>query len=119
MTQSLFDRLGGEAAITAAVDLFYQKVLADRRISQFFANVDMRSQALKQRAFMTLAFGGPGNYSGKHMRAAHAGLQLTDSHFDAVAEHLGATLRELGVSAATIGEVMATVETTRADVLNR
>ncbi|MGE4279332.1 MAG: group 1 truncated hemoglobin [Magnetospirillum sp.] len=119
MNQSLFDRLGGEAAITAAVDLFYQKVLADSRINQFFANVDMRSQALKQRAFMTLAFGGPGNYSGKHMRAAHAGLTLTDIHFDAVAEHLGATLNELGVPAAMVGEVLATVETTRADVLNR
>lgn len=119
MSQSLFDRLGGDAAITAAVDLFYQKVLADNRINQFFANVDMRSQALKQRAFMTLAFGGPGHYSGKHMRAAHAGLALTDAHFDAVAEHLGATLTELGVPAAMIGEVLSTVETTRADVLNR
>jgi len=119
MTQSLFDRLGGDAAITAAVDLFYQKVLADSRINHFFANVDMRSQALKQRAFMTLAFGGPGNYSGKHMRAAHAGLPLTDAHFDTVAEHLGATLNELGVPAATISEVMTTVETTRTDVLNR
>lgn len=119
MTQSLFDRLGGEAAIAAAVDLFYEKVLADDRINHFFATVDMRSQALKQRAFMTLAYGGPGNYSGKHMRAAHAGLDLTDSHFDAVAEHLGATLAELGVPDAMVNEVLSTVETTRADVLNR
>ena len=119
MQQSLFDRLGGEAAVSAAVDLFYQKVLADGRISHFFQNVDMQSQAIKQRAFMTLAFGGPGKYSGKHMRAAHAHLTLTDGDFDAVAEHLGTTLTELGVPQPLINEALSTVETTRADVLNR
>jgi hemoglobin len=119
MRKPLYDRLGGEAAVAAAVDLFYQKVLADDRIAGFFTSVDMKSQAAKQRAFMTLAFGGPGHYSGKQMRAAHADLELTDLHFDAVAEHLAGTLNELGVPADMVAEVMSTVETTRADVLNR
>ncbi|TPW11570.1 MAG: hypothetical protein FD130_1953, partial [Halothiobacillaceae bacterium] len=34
--QSLYERIGGDPAVTAAVDLFYRKVLADKRINQFF-----------------------------------------------------------------------------------
>lgn len=116
---TLFERIGGEAAVDAAVDVFYGKVLADDRINEFFENLDMVAQANKQKSFLTVAFGGPNNYSGKDMRAGHAHLGLTDMHFDAVVEHLGATLAELGVGEKEIQEVAAIAETTRADVLNR
>ena len=120
--QSLFERLGGEAAVNAAVDIFYRKVLADDRINRFFEGVDMERQAQKQKAFLTMAFGGPHNYTGKDMREGHAHLVkqgLNDEHFDAVVENLGATLKELGVADELIGEVAAIAETTRNDVLGR
>ena len=41
---TLFDQIGGEAAVDAAVDLFYKKVLADDRIKHFFEGVDMEKQ---------------------------------------------------------------------------
>ena len=50
--QSLYDQIGGEAAVDAAVDIFYRKVLADDRISQFFEDVDMERQAAKQKSFL-------------------------------------------------------------------
>lgn len=43
----------------------------------------MAKQAAKQKAFLTMAFGGPNNYSGADMRNAHAHLVakgLNDSH---------------------------------------
>lgn len=116
---TLFERLGGESAVNAAVDIFYRKVLRDSRINHFFANVDMDKQHAKQKAFLTVAFGGPNKYSGKDMRAGHAHMKLTDEHFNAVVENLGKTLKELGVSDADIAEVAAVAETTRNDVLNR
>ncbi|HEB94196.1 MAG TPA: group 1 truncated hemoglobin [Gammaproteobacteria bacterium] len=122
MSDSLFNRLGGEAAVDAAVDIFYRKVLADDRINAFFADVDMDKQAAKQKAFLTMAFGGPNSYTGEDMRKGHAHLVargLNDSHFDAVVENLGSTLKELGISDELIGEVAAIAETTRNDVLGR
>ena len=119
---SLFDQLGGDAAVNAAVDIFYRKVLADDRISEFFDGVDMDKQAAKQKAFLTMAFGGPNNYTGEDMRRGHAHLVargLNDSHFDAVVELLGATLKELGVADELIGQVAAIAETTRNDVLGK
>lgn len=119
---SLYEQLGGDAAVNAAVDIFYRKVLNDDRINRFFEGVDMEKQAAKQKAFLTMAFGGPHNYTGLDMRKGHAHLVqqgLNDSHFDAVVEDLGGTLKELGVSDALIGQVAAIAESTRDDVLGR
>ena len=122
MSQTLFEKIGGDAAVDAAVDIFYRKVLADDRISRFFEGVDMEKQAAKQKAFLTMAFGGPHNYTGKDMRDGHAHLVkngLDDSHFDAVMENLGATLQELNVPDELIQEAAAIAESTRNDVLGR
>lgn len=118
--QSLFERIGGEPAVEAAVDVFYRRVLADDRISHFFATVDMAAQRQKQKAFLTMVFGGPNQYAGKDLRTAHQGLRgLNDMHFDAVAGHLQATLEQLGVAPDVIAEVMAIAGSTRPHVLNR
>lgn len=122
MSESLYDKIGGDAAVNAAVDIFYRKVLADDRINSFFEGVDMDKQAAKQKAFLTMAFGGPNNYTGEDMRKGHAHLVergLNDSHFDAVMENLGATLTELNVPEELIAEAAAIAESTRNDVLGR
>jgi hemoglobin len=122
VTTPLFEQLGGQAAVEAAVDAFYRKVLADDRVSHFFEGVDMDKQRAKQKAFLTMAFGGPHNYTGKDMRDGHAHLVkmgLNDTHVDAIIELLGGTLRELGVKEDLINQVAAIAESTRNDVLSR
>ncbi|MCP5145556.1 MAG: group 1 truncated hemoglobin [Gammaproteobacteria bacterium] len=119
---SLYERLGGAAAIDAAVDIFYRKMLADDRVSHFFDNTDMDKQIAKQKGFLTLAFGGPNNYTGKDMREGHRHLVakgLNDTHVDIVIEHLGATLKELGVADSDIAEIAAIANSVRDDVLDR
>mgnify|MGYP001941552767 CR=1 FL=1 len=117
---SLYEQLGGEAAVDAAVDIFYRKVLADDRISHYFDTVDMDEQAVKQKAFLTMVFGGPHNYTGKDMREGHKHLKgLNDGHFDAVLENLAATLTELGVGSDKIEQIAAIGNSVRDDVLNR
>lgn len=122
MAESLFDRLGGEAAVNAAVDSFYRKVLSDDSISNFFEATDMDAQREKQKAFLTMAFGGPNSYTGQDMRKAHAKAVsegLNESHFNAVAGHLQGTLKELNVPGDLIGEVMTIAASTKDDVLNK
>ncbi len=122
MSGSLYERIGGEPAVDAAVDLFYRKVLSDPSISHFFDTTDMDAQRNKQKAFLTMVFGGPNAYDGKDLRAAHAGLVsrgLNETHFGAVAGHLQATLQELGVAEDLTAEVMGIAASTQDDVLNR
>lgn len=122
MTQSLYEQLGGEPAVNAAVDIFYRKMLADDRVSRFFDDVDMDNQAAKQKAFLTMVFGGPSNYTGKDMYEGHKHLLkmgLDDSHVDAVIENLGTTLKELGVKDELITQVAGIANSVRDDVLGR
>lgn len=122
MSESLFERLGGQDAVNAAVDVFYRKMLMDERVSHFFDDIDMEQQILKQKGFLTMVFGGPNQYSGKNMREGHAHLVkrgLNDVHVDIVIEHLGATLTELGVAMEDIEQVAAVANSVRNDVLGR
>lgn len=121
-SQTLYEKISGAPAVNAAVDIFYRKVLQDNRIKHFFEGVDMSKQAAKQKAFLTMAFGGPHNYSGADMRRGHAHLVakgLNDSHFNAVMENLGATLTELKVPGDLIAQAAAIAESTRKDVLGK
>lgn len=122
MGQTLYERLGGQTAVNAAVDIFYRKVLSDDRVNYFFDGVDMEKQINKQKGFLTMVFGGPNNYSGKDMREGHRHLVkrgLNDSHVDAIIELLGGTLKELGVADADITEVANIANSVRDDVLDR
>lgn len=119
---SLFERLGGEAAIEAAVVGFYGRLMSDDTLAPFFDGLDMDAQIKKQIAFMTMAFEGPNRYTGRDLRTSHAKLVargLSDSHFDSVQIHLRETLEELGVDSSTVNEVARVVEGTRRDVLGK
>ncbi len=123
MPESLFKKIGGHEAVDAAVYLFYQKILDDNRVNRFFRGVDLADQARKQKSFLTFAFGGPNDYTGKNVREGHAHLVaekgLNDEHFDAVLEHLRSTLVELSVPGKLVAECAAIAESTRSEVLNR
>ena len=119
---SLFEQIGGMAAVDAAVDIFYTKVLADASISHFFRWTHMKSQNAMQKDFLAYAFGAPLDYSGKTMRHAHAHLVrhgLNESHFNAIVGHLVATLQELGVADELVQAVGKIAEGTRSDVLGQ
>lgn len=116
---TLYERLGGADAIEVAVGLFYQRVLADARINEFFDGLNMHAQARKQTLFLTKVLGGPNNYDGQDMRMGHAHLELDQTHFDAVVENLLDTLRAMGVAPDDVAEVATTANAMADDVLNR
>jgi len=52
-TLTLFDKIGGAAAVDAAVDIFYRKVLTDYRINRFFDDIDMeRTGSQNKKLFL-------------------------------------------------------------------
>jgi hemoglobin len=120
---TVYEQLGGDAAINAAVDIFYRRVLADAYVKRFFEGVDMAKQAAKQKGFLIMVTGGQNNYTGKDMREGHRHLVrdmgLDDTHFDHIICHLRSTLAELGVKPELIKTVIDVAESTRNDVLDR
>lgn len=116
--QSLYDRLGGEPAIKAVVDEFYDRVLADPQVGRFFKAKQMPGLKANQVDFFTTALGGPKKYKGKSMADAHQKLKIRGEQFDAVAGHLADTLAHLGVDKASADEVMAAVAPLKEEIVN-
>lgn len=115
---TLFDQLGGETALRAAVDHFHKRVPADPLLAPCFARVNLSRLKAHQFAFLSQALGGPRQYSGASMSRAHAHLQIEQRHFDAVAGHLSETLRELGVRENLITQVVIAVAPLASQIVN-
>jgi hemoglobin len=114
---SIYDSIGGRDAVGAAVDDFYERVLGDPSLVTYFADTDVRHLKAHQRAFITMALGGPDEYRGKSMAEAHAGLEITADAFHAVVAHLAATLAGLGVDEATIGQIASSLAPLESEIV--
>jgi hemoglobin len=118
-TPSLYDQLGGNDSITAVVADFYGRVLADDTLSPHFTGVDLDRLHRHQAKFIGYALGGPNQYKGRTMRAAHAGLAITETQFAAVAGHLAASLSAFDVPLHLIDQVIHHVAQLKDEVVTR
>jgi truncated hemoglobin YjbI len=66
--QSLYDKLGADVGITKAVDEFYNRVVTDPDLAQFFSGVDMAALRRHQVAMLSAATGGPALYTAETWR---------------------------------------------------
>jgi hemoglobin len=106
---TIFEAIGGDAALAAVVDDFYDRVLADPALAPFFAGTNMTRLKGRQAEFFAAALGGPVPYSGASIRDAHRGRGITQQHFDLVAGHLVTALAAAGVPDATVAEIAGAV----------
>jgi hemoglobin len=107
--QSIYDAIGGDTALVAVVDDFYDRVLADPELAGFFAGTSMARLKGRQVEFFAAALGGPLPYDGASMRDAHRGRGIEQRHFDLVAGHLVASLTAAGVPDATVQQIISAV----------
>ncbi len=106
---SLFESIGGRAALYQIVEAFYGRVLADPELKGLFSQTDMEEQIRRQARFLTAAMGGPEAYDGRSMSDAHQNMGFTDHHFGLVAGHLEAALNDGGVSESEVHEIVSMV----------
>ncbi|REE56294.1 hemoglobin [Paenibacillus taihuensis] len=116
---TLYDKFGGEDTIGKVVDYFYELVLADNTVNHFFKDTDMEKQRKHQTKFISFALGGPNQYSGQSMAKAHAGMNLQEEHFAAIAGHLHDALAHFGVGEPDIDQVLTHVASLKDDILHK
>jgi hemoglobin len=106
---SIYQAIGGRAAVAAAVDGLYGRLLADPELGPFFPG----GVGARHRGYVVTilgeALGGPERYRGPDLARAHSGLGISDAHFDRTAAHLQATLDELGVPRELADRIVAIV----------
>src|SRR3954464_6121304 len=105
-TPTLYETLGAQEGISAAVDAFYERVIADPDLAGYFEGVDMPTLRRHQTDMLVTATGGPLQYTGQDMAEAHHGLAITNAAFDKVVGHLSATLEAAGAGNDAIAAVV-------------
>ena len=115
--RSLYDRLGGEAAITAVVDDFVGRCAADARINGKFARTDVPRLKAMLIDQVSSASGGPATYRGRSMKETHDGMGVTAGEFDALVGNLVATLHSFNVPAAEQEELLGILGPLRSEIV--
>ncbi|HTL30462.1 MAG TPA: group 1 truncated hemoglobin [Tepidisphaeraceae bacterium] len=133
--KALYDRLGGEAGISAIVDDWVTRLLNDPRVN--FERKDVKAGSILNRKsvewkpspdqvqqlkkhfaqFLTLSTGGPTHYDGQDMKEAHADMHIANAEFDAAIGDLKATLDKIGTATEEQKELLAIIESTRPQVV--
>jgi hemoglobin len=119
---SLYKRLGGYDAIAAVVDDLLGRLIADPELKRFFdpfstdSRARIRQQLVEQ---LCMATGGSCVYTGRTMKASHAGSGITEANWTSFANHAGAALDKFKVPAKEKGEVVALLATLKADIVEK
>ena len=116
---SLYDRLGKKEAITAVVDDFVANVAADTRINAGFAKTDVPhfKQMLVEQ--ICQASGGPCTYTGKDMKTAHQGMNITDAQFNALVEDLVKSLDKFKVGEREKNDLLGALGGMKGDIVGQ
>ena len=121
MLDTLHEMIGGRELVSAAIQVFYDRVLQDETLRHFFAASDMARVRAGQVMFVSMLLGGKVVYTGKDLSSAHAGARgqgLTDVHFTAFLAHFRAALEDVEVDPDKAEKIMELLEAKRATVLH-
>ena len=114
---TLYDRLGGKAAVVAVIDDFVARAAADSRINAKFARTDVPRLKAMLVEQVCAATGGPVKYTGRGMRETHDGMGVTAGEFDALVGDLVATLDQFKVSSAEQQALLGVLGPLRGDIV--
>jgi hemoglobin len=132
---TLFERVGGEEGIARLVDDVVERSIADPRVnferqgvktgifreSKEWTATPERIETLKKhfREFLTLAAGGPAEYTGREMGEVHKGMKITNAEFDAMIGDVKASMDRLGWGTREKRDMLAVFETTRKQIVEK
>jgi hemoglobin len=121
--KSLYDRLGGVYPISVVVDDFIERLLVNGTLNANPAIRDARERVPKQglkfhvTALVCQVTGGPCKYSGRDMKTSHAHLNISEREWQEMLTEFRRTLDKFSVPAAEQGELVAIVNSTKADIV--
>lgn len=120
ITKTLYERLGGYDAIAAVANDLLPRLHTDPQLARFWAHrgedgVRREKQFLID--FLCANAGGPVYYRGRDMALCNRGMRISESDWDVFMGHAAATLAKLQVPEAEQRDVVAFVQSLRAEIV--
>lgn len=117
--QTPYNRVGGGKAVSAVVDRFYELVLADPQLAPYFDSTELPTLKRHQVQLISHLLGGPVEYTGRELRDAHAGLDISSGDYSLVTGHLVAALTEAQVPDDIVSSLGATLVAVEPDIVSQ
>ena len=108
---SLYERIGGAAAVEKLIDDFYVRVVEDEELAPFFKDTEMEKLRRMQKEFFAVALDGPSEYTGRPLSYVHHGRGIKPSHFQRYVDHLNETLEGFEISERDHLDIISRVNT--------
>ncbi len=118
--RTLYERLGGYDAINAVANDLLPRLQQDSRLARYWQHrgedgVKREKQLLID--FLCSSAGGPLYYTGRDMKTSHRGMKISEGDWSAFLGHLNATLAAFQVPQAERDQVLAFIQSTKADIV--
>ena len=118
--KSLYERLGGYDAIFAVTNDLLDRMEKDPQLGRFWQHrgadgVKRERQLIVD--FLVAATGGPLYYKGRDMKLSHKGMRISESDWTIFLKHADATLKAFNVPKAEYDQVVAFLQSTKADIV--
>ena len=114
---SLFDKYGGFTTISTLVSELYDELIANEITAPYFDRSDLRALMDHQVKFLSQALGGPEQYSGRAMNAAHTGLKISEQAFVEVAKTVQFVLEDNHVETDDINTILGILSSLKGDIV--
>jgi hemoglobin len=114
----LYQAFGEQAGIRSLIDDFVQRLRADARIGDQFKETNLDNLAKSLTEQVCQLSGGPCVYQGPNMKEAHANMDVTRHHFNALVEVLQQTMDARGIPFQRQNQMLALLAPMHRDVVN-
>lgn len=117
---TLYARLGGYDALSAVAGDLLPRLIGDPQLGRFWQHRGADGVAREKQLlidFLASNAGGPLYYTGRDMKLSHEGMQISAADWASFIGHLEATLDAFSVPEPERGQVLAFIETTKADIV--
>lgn len=116
---SLYEALGGEAAIATIVENFILEIARDERVIDHFEVSNVQRFRVMMNQHLCMVADGPCTYEGDNMIDTHAGMGVTEADFNAIVEDMMAAMDQAGIPLGPQNRLLARLATFRAEIINR
>ncbi|MGC6517333.1 MAG: group I truncated hemoglobin [Candidatus Puniceispirillaceae bacterium] len=114
---SLFDKYGGFATVSKLVSELYDELIENEITAPYFDRSDIKKLMDHQVKFLSQALGGPEQYDGRAMNAAHTGLKISEQAFNEVAKTVQFVLEDNGVEDEDVTSIIAILASLKGDIV--
>jgi hemoglobin len=114
---ALYQALGQKQGLSALMDDFMTRLMADARMQPFFKDTNQANFKAQLADQLCQVSGGPCTYKGPDMKTAHNSMDINKTHFNALVEVLQLSMDAKGIAFSAQNQLLARLAPMNRDII--